>query len=415
MRAVVVGGGVAGLVAARELVLLGHDVELLEASDRFGGMIRGLELGGVVVDAGAEAFATRGGDVEALSAELGLEVALPAARSSVWWPDRGTFPLGAGPLGIPAGIDDPALAVLSDDERARVALDLTEPVGEVGVTVADLVAGRLGEAALRRLVAPLTQGVYRMTPEAMPVDRFAPGLAEETRRHGSLLRAVAARPAEPSVAQPVGGMHVLVAALVDWLRGAGAELHTGRPVVSLADLGVEPGAVKVVLATPAAVTANFLVPLGVMFTPPAISRADSLLLALATPALAADPLGSGVLLGERPETMAIRALTHYSAKWPWARRPGTEVLRVALADVGASLVRVLDDVGLILGTPVAAGDVIDHARVHWDGVPRVLAAQERGDLLGRLAGSGIGVAGAWLAGNGLAAVVSQAREVARCV
>lgn len=415
MRAVVVGGGVAGLVAARELVLLGHDVDVLEASDRFGGMVRGLELGGIVVDAGAEAFATRGGEVEALCTELGLEVALPAARSRVWWPDRGTFPLGAGPLGIPAGIDDPALAVLSDDERGRVALDLTEPVGEVGVTVAGLVAGRLGEAALRRLVAPLARSVYRMGPEAMPIDRFAPGLAEETRRHGSLLRAVAARPAEPAVAQPVGGMHELVTALLAWLRAAGAGLHTGRPVISLADLGAEPGADRVVLATPAAVTADLLAPLGVTFTPPATSRADSLLLALGAPTLAGAPLGSGVLLGERPEGMTIRALTHYSAKWPWAGRSGTEVLRVALDDGEADLERVLADVGLVLGSPIAAGDVIDHARVRWDGVPRVLAAQERAGLLGRLAGRGIGVVGAWLAGNGLAAVVSQAREAARCV
>ena len=39
MTVIVVGGGVAGLVAARELVLGGEQVLLLEASDRLGGIV----------------------------------------------------------------------------------------------------------------------------------------------------------------------------------------------------------------------------------------------------------------------------------------------------------------------------------------------------------------------------------------
>ncbi len=51
---VVVGGGVGGLVAARECAKVGMRVTLLEGSEALGGVIRRVALDGVVVDAGAE-------------------------------------------------------------------------------------------------------------------------------------------------------------------------------------------------------------------------------------------------------------------------------------------------------------------------------------------------------------------------
>ncbi|MDE2409690.1 MAG: FAD-dependent oxidoreductase, partial [Actinomycetales bacterium] len=56
VRAVVIGGGIAGLASARRLALLGHEVALLEASDRLGGLIHSVDLDGQQVDVGAEAF-----------------------------------------------------------------------------------------------------------------------------------------------------------------------------------------------------------------------------------------------------------------------------------------------------------------------------------------------------------------------
>lgn len=39
MRCLVVGGGITGLAAAWEATRLGHEVSLVEASDRFGGKV----------------------------------------------------------------------------------------------------------------------------------------------------------------------------------------------------------------------------------------------------------------------------------------------------------------------------------------------------------------------------------------
>ncbi|RUP81811.1 FAD-dependent oxidoreductase, partial [Kocuria sp. HSID17590] len=51
--ALVVGGGVAGLTAARDLAAAGLRVTLVEASDHFGGAVGAHEVAGLVLDSGA--------------------------------------------------------------------------------------------------------------------------------------------------------------------------------------------------------------------------------------------------------------------------------------------------------------------------------------------------------------------------
>ena len=46
MKVIVVGGGMAGLGAALELLCRGHEVSLFEASPEFGGQVRTFEVGG---------------------------------------------------------------------------------------------------------------------------------------------------------------------------------------------------------------------------------------------------------------------------------------------------------------------------------------------------------------------------------
>lgn len=422
MSAIVVGGGVAGLVAARELALRGQSVTLLESTERIGGMVHGVRLAGIDVDAGAEAYATRTPLVRELCAELGLGVEEPSGRSHVWWPERGAVPLARGLLGIPATLDDEALAVLEPDELERARRDATDPVRDLGTTVADLVSARLGDAVLNRLVAPLTRGVHGLAPENMPAEQFAPGVAEDTRRLGSLVKAVAERAgANSPVEQPVGGMHQLVTALANSLRATGVEVRTESRVAAIRRRsgnwvlevpGGEAEARTVVLATPARVTARLLRPQGIRFTPPRTSVTRNLLLAVRHPGLAEEPVGSGTLLGARPAGMVARSVTHYSAKWPWARRDRVEILRVALPpEVEPDLGQVLGDLSLILGLELGPEHVVDSHQATWTEMPRVVQPAARDELLASVQRlEGLSVAGAWLAGNGLAAVVASAKE-----
>ncbi len=76
---VVIGAGVAGLVVARDLARAGVAVTVVEASDRLGGQLTSVPIAGLDIDAAAESFATRGGVVEQLAAELGLADDIVAA------------------------------------------------------------------------------------------------------------------------------------------------------------------------------------------------------------------------------------------------------------------------------------------------------------------------------------------------
>ncbi|MCB1253298.1 MAG: FAD-dependent oxidoreductase, partial [Austwickia sp.] len=96
-RAVVIGGGISGLVAARRLAAAGHHVTLLEADDRLGGQIHTVEVrggaGGTTydVDLGAEAMHTMAPRALALIDELGLRDSMVTARTgeSYLWTPRG--------------------------------------------------------------------------------------------------------------------------------------------------------------------------------------------------------------------------------------------------------------------------------------------------------------------------------------
>ncbi|MET0830305.1 MAG: FAD-dependent oxidoreductase, partial [Microbacterium sp.] len=105
-RVIVIGAGVAGLVVARDLARAGTPVTVVEASDRVGGQLASIRIAGVDIDAAAESFATRGGAVEVLAAELGLggDIVRPL-ESPAWLIGRRgrSRPLpAASVLGIPA-------------------------------------------------------------------------------------------------------------------------------------------------------------------------------------------------------------------------------------------------------------------------------------------------------------------------
>lgn len=423
-RVAVIGGGLAGLLTGLRLQQAGHTVELREAAHQTGGMIAPVELGYVTVDGGAEAYATRGGAVRALCDELGLEVAAPHGSPHIWW-EHGIYPMGGGVLGIPSSVDDPALDVLTADERAVVAAESTlDPsVGADATTVGQLVRARLGDAVLTKLVEPVAAGVYSLAADRMLLGPFAPGLMAAFEAEGSLLAAVSRvrAPGTPLVEQPVGGMYRLTQALSARLVAAGGSIRTGASVSSLRRGGVgfhvllHDGEIleaeRVVIATPAAAAAVLLGNLGIDVNVPPVRTARAALLAVANSGLDAHPVGSGLLLAERADTLHARALTHYSAKWSWTGA-GPHVLRLSYPEhILATRADAIRDAARFTGVPIEDHEVVGFASVGWHSMPTRIDPSARDFIVEKALEAGIDLVGAWLDGNGIAAVVAGTERV----
>src|SRR4051794_37854013 len=124
MRVLVVGGGLGGLTSAYLLGAAGHDVTVLESAAEPGGKLRRREVGGTVVDVGAEAMLNRRPEGVELAAELGLDVVHPAVQSSRVWTRGALRPLPRSVMGVPVDLAELRRSgVLSEEGLARVAAE----------------------------------------------------------------------------------------------------------------------------------------------------------------------------------------------------------------------------------------------------------------------------------------------------
>lgn len=456
-RAVVVGGGIGGLVAALELAKVGMPVTLLEASDRVGGVVRSADVAGIRVDVGAESFATRGGTVRALVDELGLgDDVVPPAAHGAWvagLPGGGAAPLPkGGVLGIPDNPWDPDVRrIIGWGGAWRAYRDRLLPPLTIGHdrSLGHLVRKRLGAAVLDRLVAPVTSGVYSARPDDIDVDLAAPGLNAALTRTGSLTGAVAELRGERQVAPGgavagiEGGIARLVDALVARLEDLGVEVRTEAPVTGIApaedgrwsvriappaeaDAEEESTADIVIVAVPEAEARRLLSPVAPALDPdpgPA-PVVEIVTLVLDAPVLDDHPRGNGVLTV--PHSSRAKALTHVTAKWEWVRRAAGEGVHVVRVSFGAqgeepatahlgdedAAALALTEAAALLGVPLEAERLRGaHRERYVQSLP--------GSALGRTAEvaaargavraiPGLGATGAWLSGTGLAQVVPDA-------
>ncbi|WP_425845188.1 protoporphyrinogen oxidase [Agrococcus sp. TSP3-2-1] len=253
---IVVGAGVAGLTVAHDLAGRGYRVLVLEASERLGGVASGIEVDGLALDAGAESFATRGGAVAELAAELGLADDIVSPNPAGAWlqlPGRAVPLPKQTLLGIPAvPLARDVIDALGWGGAVRAYADRLMPVLKIGKDEAlgPLVRRRMGRKALDRLVAPLAGGVYSADPDLLDIAVVAPGLNNAITRAGSLSGAVALvleeragsakQAGKPgSAVQGIrGGIHRLTAALAERARAHHAELRTGVRVLSAAKTAI---------------------------------------------------------------------------------------------------------------------------------------------------------------------------------
>ncbi len=440
---VVVGGGVAGLVAARDLSAAGLSVLLLESSPVIGGKLRLGEVGGAVVDVGAESMLARRPEAVGLVAELGLDVVHPAAGSTQLWTRGALRPLPRTLLGVPLDLDAlGATGVLSDDGLERARHETVLPLGPDDVSVAELLGSRLGHEVVDRLAEPMLGGVYAGHADHLSASATVPQVVAMVREHGSLLAAVAALPPPPSSVPPmfaglVGGVGRLPLALADT---SGVEIRTSAAVRRIERTAAgfrltvgstrEPETVetdRVIVAAPGPPAARLLADVAPLASEElgAIEYASMAVITIAVRTL--DVGDSSGFLVPSVDGRRIKASTYSFNKWGWVGAASD--LRLLRASIGrhreeASLqasdeelvAHVVADLSLATGQqirPVDAhvqrwgGALPQYAVGHLDRVARIRAAVD--------AVPGLEVCGAAYDGVGIPAVIGSARRAAASV
>ncbi|GAA1920318.1 protoporphyrinogen oxidase [Nocardioides lentus] len=445
MRVAVVGAGIGGLTAARDLVAAGHDVVVLEAAEVAGGKLRRAEVAGVALDVGTEAMLHRRPEGSALAADLGLPLVHPTGASSRIWTRGSLRRLPRSLMGVPLDPDDLAASgVLSPEGLARARVERVEPWDGEDVSVGELVAARFGDEVVDRLVEPLLGGVYAGHARRLSVRATVPALADLAARGPLVTEGARTAPGAgtPVFAGLAGGMTSLVDALA-----AGLVVRTGATVRELvrtpAGLALVVGPTTaperlevdgVVLAVPPAPASRLLGDLAPRAAAElaGVETASTVVVALAL--AAADVAGLGSYDGSAAgflvppvDGRAIKASTFSFAKWEHVRAAGAAEgvvhLRTSLGRLGEEATLQRDDADLVADSladlraatgldarPVDAvvqrwgGALPQYAVGHLDRVARVRAAvAEVGGLV---------VCGAAYDGVGVPAVIGSAHRAA---
>lgn len=289
-RAIVVGGGISGLATAYLLreKARGAGVEMavivLEKEPRFGGKIWSRKEDGYLCEWGPNGFLDSKPQTLDLCRQLGADSQLLRSNDNA----RKRFIYAEGQLNsLPEnGPSFLKSRLISWPGKFRLALEPFAAKAPEGVdeTLAAFGRRRLGDEALRKLIAPMVSGIFAGDPETMSLVSCFPRIAELEREYGGLIKAmirlakkkkqeIAAGKAVASAAGPGGVLTSFrdgIQTLTDILAGElGGETVVARRQVLRVSAGesvpyrvhTEEGELEadmVILATPAYATADLL-------------------------------------------------------------------------------------------------------------------------------------------------------------
>ena len=184
--ALVVGGGISGLVCAYALRKAGIDAQVVEASPRPGGVIHSVTRDGFLLELGPQSFSGTPA-LRELCAELGISNELLQAP-----PHAPRYVLIGGAL-RPVPLSPPAFfmsSLINGSTKWALLRDILgksiPPDGDE--SVATFVRRKFSPQLLDRLVGPFVSGIYAGDPERLSVRSAFPQLYEAEKSAGSIVR-----------------------------------------------------------------------------------------------------------------------------------------------------------------------------------------------------------------------------------
>ena len=184
--ALVIGGGISGLVCAYALQKAGIEVLLVEASPRAGGVIHSIARDGFLLELGPQSFSCTA-QLRALCADLGIADQLLEAP-----PKAPRYVLVNGalrhvPLSRPAFFLSPLINGSTKWALARDVFGKSTPPNS-DESVAAFTRRKFSDQLLDRLVGPFVSGVYAGDPEKLSIRSAFPSVYEAEKAAGSIVR-----------------------------------------------------------------------------------------------------------------------------------------------------------------------------------------------------------------------------------
>jgi oxygen-dependent protoporphyrinogen oxidase len=443
------GGGIAGLAAARELArAAGTRVVLFEASERLGGKIRTGALEGLQVEEGPDSFVAHDPAARRLCEELGLgdELVEPAAFGAhVWLGDElRPIPVGfvLGVPGDPLGVVSSRILSVRGTLRALGDLVLPGRLQGPDVSVGELVRRRFGPEVLDRLVDPILAGTRAGSADDMSLAAAAPQIDAVARAHRSITLGLVRdrRAGQGGGAPPFLGLRSGMERLVERLRDELAEsidIRTATPVEGIAvgngsyrlqHRGGETAADGVVIAAPAFAAAEALAGLSPEAAGElaAIDYASVGIVNLLYPprGVRTPSHGSGILVPSS-ERRLLAGCTWTDRKWPHLAPPdGGTLIRCFVGRGGDEPALDLpdDELARRAAAELAAAMKLSVAPLAWRvtrwrrAIPQyAVGHNERMDLVESALARwpGLALAGSAYRGSGLADCIIQGQSAAR--
>ena len=284
----IIGGGITGLVAAWDLKRRGFPVDLYEAGQRVGGVIRTIRQDGWLAECGPNTVMETAPEIRELIDGLGLANARvyssPTAEKRFIIRSGNAMEMPASPLGF---FQSPFFSWKAKLHLLREPFVFRSPADQAE-SLAEFVKRRLGQEFLDYAINPFVAGVYAGDPARLSVKEAFPKLQALEQRYGSLIlgqilgarerkkRGTVSKQNAPKFSFP-NGLEEMITALESSLAGSIQFQHT----------------LKVIEQTNGSWTLTFSTPAGVcerehsavLLAAPAFRLADMLLIGHNTPSL----------------------------------------------------------------------------------------------------------------------------------